>query len=74
MIYQGCALAVLPSLEAQSVQCCVTSPPYWGLRDYGVAANSGARVQIFIASFVCEPKRVKIGFSIIQEQEKPTQP
>ena len=22
------------SLEADSVQCCVTSPPYWGLRDY----------------------------------------
>lgn len=26
---------VLPTLEAGSVQMCVTSPPYWGLRDYG---------------------------------------
>ncbi len=25
---------ILPTLEAESVQCCVTSPPYWGLRDY----------------------------------------
>ncbi|MCS6976731.1 MAG: site-specific DNA-methyltransferase [Gemmatales bacterium] len=25
---------VLPVLESGSVQCCVTSPPYWGLRDY----------------------------------------
>ena len=32
----GDALAVLPTLEAGSVQCVVTSPPYWGLRDYGL--------------------------------------
>jgi DNA modification methylase len=25
----------------ESVQCCVTSPPYWGLRDYGVAGQLG---------------------------------
>jgi DNA modification methylase len=25
----------LATLEAGSVQCCITSPPYWGLRDYG---------------------------------------
>ena len=25
---------ILPTMEAESVQCCVTSPPYWGLRDY----------------------------------------
>lgn len=27
---------VLRSLPAESVQTCVTSPPYWGLRDYGL--------------------------------------
>ena len=26
---------ILKTLEAESVQCCVTSPPYWGLRNYG---------------------------------------
>lgn len=31
----------LGSLEPGSVQCCVTSPPYWGLRDYGVAGQIG---------------------------------
>lgn len=36
MIYQGDCLKVLPTLEAELVQCCVTSPPYWGLRDYGL--------------------------------------
>ena len=33
-IKQGDALAVLRTLEAESVQCCVTSPPYYGLRSY----------------------------------------
>ena len=37
----GNCLDVLPSLEAGSVQCCVSSPPYWGLRDYGVAGQLG---------------------------------
>ena len=31
----GHVLDVLATLEPGSVQCCVTSPPYWGLRDYG---------------------------------------
>lgn len=31
----GNVLDVLPTLEAERFQCCVTSPPYWGLRDYG---------------------------------------
>ena len=25
----------------ESIDCCVTSPPYWGLRDYGVAGQLG---------------------------------
>ena len=25
----------LQEIPDNSVQCCVTSPPYWGLRDYG---------------------------------------
>jgi len=33
-ILQGCALVRSRGLEAESVNCCVTSPPYWGLRDY----------------------------------------
>lgn len=31
----------LRELPDESVQCCVTSPPYWGLRDYGVAGQIG---------------------------------
>jgi DNA modification methylase len=40
-ILRGDCRAVLPTLEAGSVQCCVTSPPYWGLRDYGTAQWEG---------------------------------
>jgi DNA modification methylase len=28
-------------LRDSSVQCVVTSPPYWGLRDYGTGVGSG---------------------------------
>jgi DNA modification methylase len=41
MIHQGDALTVLRTLPDESVQCCITSPPYWGLRDYGTASWEG---------------------------------
>ena len=34
-IKQGDCLDVLKTLPSESVNCCITSPPYWGLRDYG---------------------------------------
>ena len=37
----GDALNVLKSLHDESVDCCVTSPPYFGLRDYGVHGQIG---------------------------------
>lgn len=40
-IIQGDCLSVLKKLPDQSVHCCVTSPPYWGLRDYGVEGQLG---------------------------------
>lgn len=40
-ILHGDCRDVLPTLPAGSVQCCVTSPPYYGLRDYGVAGQIG---------------------------------
>jgi len=41
MISLGDVREVLPALPAESVQMCVTSPPYWGLRDYGVEGQLG---------------------------------
>lgn len=37
----GDALAVLETLPSESVQCVVTSPPYYALRDYGVVGQIG---------------------------------
>jgi DNA modification methylase len=31
----------LKQLDADSIDCCVTSPPYWGLRDYGCPGQIG---------------------------------
>lgn len=41
-VLTGDSLAILRTLPAESVQCCVTSPPYWGLRDYDHPAQIGA--------------------------------
>ena len=38
-LHCGHVVDVLRALPAESVQCVVTSPPYWGLRDYGVPAS-----------------------------------
>lgn len=37
----GDCLGVLRGLPDESVACCVTSPPYWGLRDYGSDSQIG---------------------------------
>jgi len=37
----GDCIARMRELPALSADCCVTSPPYWGLRDYGVAGQLG---------------------------------
>jgi DNA modification methylase len=40
-IFRGDALEVLKTLPDACVQCCVTSPPYYALRDYGVEGQIG---------------------------------
>jgi DNA modification methylase len=40
-ILEGDCLDVFATLEAGSVQTCITSPPYWGLRDYGNEGQLG---------------------------------
>ena len=41
VLHVGEALDVLAELRAGSVDCCVTSPPYWGLRDDGTGSWEG---------------------------------
>lgn len=40
-VLQGDCLEQLKTLPSESIHCCVTSPPYWGLRDYGVDGQIG---------------------------------
>ncbi len=40
-VHQGDCRAVLATLPGQAVQCIVTSPPYYGLRDYGCGGQIG---------------------------------
>ena len=40
-MFHGDALKVLERLPDRVVQCCVTSPPYWKLKDYGVKGQIG---------------------------------
>lgn len=45
---------VLARLPEKSVRTCVTSPPYWGLRDYGVEGQLGleATPEEYVANLV----------------------
>ncbi len=45
-ILVGDCRKVLSSLPGDSVQCAITSPPYWGLRDYGIGAQIGGEAEI----------------------------
>lgn len=53
-ILQGDCLEVLKTLPDESVNCCVTSPPYWGLRDYGCAGQLGLEKtpELYVAKMV----------------------
>src|SRR5882724_9762272 len=45
-IFQGDSLTVLKTLQAKSVDCIVTSPPYFWLRDYGVEGQIGCEERV----------------------------
>lgn len=53
-ILQGDCREVLKTLPDESVHCIVTSPPYWGLRDYGVGGQIGLELspEAFVAALV----------------------
>jgi len=50
-ILVGDCIDMMRTLPDQSVQCCVTSPPYFGLRDYGMPDQIG--LEETPAEFVC---------------------
>lgn len=44
IIIENDALSALKNFPDNTFQCCVTSPPYWGLRDYGIENQIGAEM------------------------------
>lgn len=60
-IYEGCCLDSLRHLPSASVHCCVTSPPYWGLRDYGREEQIGLEEtpEAYVAKMVAVFREVR---------------
>lgn len=60
-ILTGDARIVIPTLPDCSVNCCVTSPPYWGLRDYGCVGQIGLEQspENYVAEMVAVFREVK---------------
>ncbi len=50
----GDCLQEIQKFQSSQFQCCITSPPYWGLRDYGIAGQIGAEsnVEVYIQNLV----------------------
>ncbi|MFW6156056.1 MAG: DNA-methyltransferase [Armatimonadota bacterium] len=61
IVYEGDALDILRHAPTGTARCCVTSPPYWGLRDYGVEDQLGAedRVEDYIDRLVRIMRQVR---------------
>jgi DNA modification methylase len=69
-ILVGDVISRLRDVPEGSVQCCVTSPPYWGLRDYGHDGQIGLEEspQEYVANMVAvfrEVKRVLCGDGVL---------
>jgi len=63
VIFEGDALSVLQRFPDESVQCIVTSPPYWGLRDYALPDQIGLEPKLpqyvnHLQSVFAEARRV----------------
>ena len=60
-IYCGDSLDVLKDMADESVDCCITSPPYWGLRDYGTAEWEGGDAE-------CDHKVGRFEYAVNEKQ------
>ncbi len=60
-IILGDSLENLERFDSEQFQMCVTSPPYWGLRDYGINGQVGAEfdIQDYIKNLVLIFREVK---------------
>lgn len=61
MILQGDCLEAMKTLDSESIQCCITSPPYFGLRDYEVDGQIGIELN---------PEYIKIAENRIAKEKQ----
>jgi site-specific DNA-methyltransferase (cytosine-N4-specific) len=66
-IIHGDTRQELSKLPDDSIQCCVTSPPYWGVRDYGVDGQIGA--EPILSDYIADLVKV---FREVRRVLKPT--
>ena len=54
LVLHGDVRGIVNDLPDNSVQCVVTSPPYWGVRDYGTEGQIGAEtdLQEYISTYL----------------------
>lgn len=60
-IWTGDSRKILSSIQDNSIQCCITSPPYWGLRDYAHPGQIGleSSPDIYVSNLIDLFKLVK---------------
>lgn len=61
IIYNGDVKEQLHNIESSSIQCCITSPPYWGLRDYGHSNQLGLEEtpELYVSNMVLVFREVR---------------
>jgi DNA modification methylase len=69
VLYLGDASTILRTLPDESVQCCVTSPPYYGLRDYGTAAWTGGDPN---CRHIADPSKTKVFGNPVFNENRPS--
>lgn len=63
-IYCGNCIDVLKTFPRKTVDCCIISPPYYGLRDYGLSGQIGNQdtPEQYILNLVSVFEKIKKSF------------
>lgn len=62
-IISGDALRNLRKLPDNYFQCCIASPPYWGLRDYGIPYQISAESELEVDEYIMNLSEIFSGDS-----------
>ena len=73
-IYCGDSLQVLQTLPENAVDCCVTSPPYYALRDYGADGQIGreATPEEYVSRITADRKSTRLNSSHSRKSRMPS--